>query len=116
MWDKTGLCRIEPTTGLIRWYEDPEAVFCAPHRAIATIVWRSPTVAEILGHTVRGSPHNQASLRALLLRLDQAGIEQVVSTRSEGRLLPGSVRQPDGSMLTDIQRLMRRHGGSHADQ
>ena len=112
MWDKDGLCRIEPTTGLIRWYADPAAEFCDPHRAIATIVWRSPSVAEIMGHTVCGTPHTQTSLRALLVRLDQAGIERVVSDRAEGRLLPGSVRQADGSMLTDIARLMRRRAAT----
>ena len=106
-WDTEGLCRIEATTAVVRWYTDPAADFHTPHGATALIIWRSPVLVEILAHTAK-VPHTQTSMRALLRRLRAAGIEKVVAGRELGRLIPGGVRLPDGSVEIDLLRLSRR--------
>lgn len=103
------LIRIEPITAGVRVYEDDHAAWDAESMATMCLQYRpnEPGAADVTLHSaVR--PHTRATLRKLLEKLLESGLNVVYAHRRDGHRIPGGVRQADGSWRTDLAALNAR--------
>lgn len=98
------MIRISHELSIIRFY-DKESDDMIPYAAVGTIIWESETVVWIKAlHGII----TRAMLRELVQTLQDLGVRFVKAKREEGRSLPFSQQQPDGTFLVDLLNIIQQ--------
>ena len=98
------MIRISHELSIIRFY-DKESDDMIPYAAVGTIVWESDSIVWI--KALHGTI-TRAMLRELVHTLQDLGVRFVKAKREEGRSLPFSEQQTDGTFLIDLLNIVKQ--------